>query len=958
MSARECSNGREGPVKAVLLLTLVGVLVSALLFNVPSYAQSFVTGTVVDEEGVAVEGAKVSLWFGRKHFTSVHTDAEGFFELEYESITRYNVSIYADDPSTPGVDYLPVWMQFADLLEPGTVVTLKPGASLLLEGDIQFVVSNSIPENPLYAILEPDSGELMMQYGVPILYGSHERGQSYFLDLEPSHLIVPAGEPFMLEVNSSILGPAGIEVYSFEVDELESGALGKGELTSLDIRSYSIGFNLEIVSTLLDEVRASLDYMGEKGFYMVKERGTTETAEGVFSDAQDLLAVGRFVESFGFSKMSYLDLAQVRDRIINMQADATSSVYIIVAFLALTSTTIAFLLTNSDSTKILGSTAVYACFLAVLHMAYPGSALVPFTGFLQAGVISIIGSLFLAILLPRWMKGASRRGIVPLRNILVPIFSMAKRSIRRRRLRFLLTLISITVLVMSFVTLTSFSETHDLLVRRVSSAPAPVDGVLLRTAGYSFETPEFLAEGGVSLEWLIRQPEVALASQKAENLPSIRPVTTLNGVRIYGVVGFDSALEDEVLDISSVLEEGQLPSVGGVVISEDLRDTLDVNVGDTLLLGNRELVLEGVFDDTSLWALRDFDGSSYLPGKEENMNPPEERPLYHTVRCETDEIVLLDLTTAMSLPLVRVSRIDVSVNRGVDVGVFAERLALERGYWAWSASEAGVHVALMGSYLEGKGLPLIVPWVIVVLNVVVTMLNSMYERKKEIHILSSVGLNPAQIGTIFVAEASIIGLTGGGIGYLMGMVLYKGMSLFGVALEVEQKVSAFWSLASIGIAMTAVVMGAVASLRSSTVITPSLQRRWSISGEREGAFRPWEIMMPVRLLPEQVPNFKEYLLGELRALETDMTKKTSMIKVYEEDKMVNISFVYSSTSPTVGELYTRNTLIITENGEKEVEVKMSSVGERQWSHEVGSMVRMIIMRWSTSQTRVIGLGKD
>ena len=83
MSARECSNGREGPFKAVLVLILLGALASTLLFSVPSYAQSFVTGTVVDEEGFAVEGAKVSLWFGRKHFTSVHTDAEGFFELEY-----------------------------------------------------------------------------------------------------------------------------------------------------------------------------------------------------------------------------------------------------------------------------------------------------------------------------------------------------------------------------------------------------------------------------------------------------------------------------------------------------------------------------------------------------------------------------------------------------------------------------------------------------------------------------------------------------------------------------------------------------------------------------------------------------------------------------------------------------------------------------------------------------------
>ena len=123
-------------------------------------------------------------------------------------------------------------------------------------------------------------------------------------------------------------------------------------------------------------------------------------------------------------------------------------------------------------------------------------------------------------------------------------------------------------------------------------------------------------------------------------------------------------------------------------------------------------------------------------------------------------------------------------------------------------------------------------------------------------------------------------------------------------------------------------------------------------------FKPWEITMPVRLLLEQVPNFKAYVLGELKSLETDMTKKTSMIKVYEEDKMVNIYFVYSTTHPTVGELYTRNTLIIAENGEKEVEVKLSSEGERQWSHEVGSLVRMIVMRWSTNQSRVIGSGKD
>ena len=92
--------------------------------------------------------------------------------------------------------------------------------------------------------------------------------------------------------------------------------------------------------------------------------------------------------------------------------------------------------------------------------------------------------------------------------------------------------------------------------------------------------------------------------------------------------------------------------------------------------------------------------------------------------------------------------------------------------------------------MEGEGLPLIIPWAIVVLNVVVTMLNSLFERRREINILSSVGLNPAEIASIFVAEASIMGFIAGGLGYLLGLSFYRLMPLLGLTLEVQQKVSA------------------------------------------------------------------------------------------------------------------------------------------------------------------------
>ncbi len=243
-----------------------------------------------------------------------------------------------------------------------------------------------------------------------------------------------------------------------------------------------------------------------------------------------------------------------------------------------------------------------------------------------------------------------------------------------------------------------------------------------------------------------------------------------------------------------------------------------------------------------------------------------------------------------------------------------------------------------------------VPWAIVVLNVVITMLNSMFERRREIHILSSVGLNPAQISAIFVAEASIIGLTAGGLGYLGGLGVYKGMALVGLSLEVRQKVSAFWSLASIGIAMTAVLMGAFASLKSSVVITPSLMRRWRIETQ-DGGFEAVEIQIPVRLLREEVDGFIAYVVDALRDLKDDPIRTTSSIKVFDaKGEVTRIEFIYKAPSSTIGNFYTKNSLLIERDGENgEVAVRLMSFGEFDWAHTTGSLVRMIVVRWSTSK---------
>jgi putative ABC transport system permease protein len=57
-----------------------------------------------------------------------------------------------------------------------------------------------------------------------------------------------------------------------------------------------------------------------------------------------------------------------------------------------------------------------------------------------------------------------------------------------------------------------------------------------------------------------------------------------------------------------------------------------------------------------------------------------------------------------------------------------------------------------------------------------TMIMSVYERTKEIGILKAVGAAPGQIRSLFVIEASLIGLLGGVVGTIVGWLLGKGLN--------------------------------------------------------------------------------------------------------------------------------------------------------------------------------------
>jgi putative ABC transport system permease protein len=104
------------------------------------------------------------------------------------------------------------------------------------------------------------------------------------------------------------------------------------------------------------------------------------------------------------------------------------------------------------------------------------------------------------------------------------------------------------------------------------------------------------------------------------------------------------------------------------------------------------------------------------------------------------------------------------------------------------------------------------------LGIANTMIMAVYERTKEIGVLKAIGASPRQIRTLFVVEASLIGLAGGISGTILGWLLGKGLNILILQIlrwqEVEITGTLFvvsWWLA-LGALVFAALVGLLAGL--------------------------------------------------------------------------------------------------------------------------------------------------
>jgi len=651
---------------------------------------------------------------------------------------------------------------------------------------------------------------------------------------------------------------------------------------------------LESVRALLQSIKSVLNETGGEGFYLTYEGLRLAKAEDLVEAAGAALAGGDADRAYADLYEARLILEDLQQTLPGLYTNASRSVLFLTPLLGLTATALASVLFDDRRRRITLSIVLYVLLFGLLYALYPGYRIIqkteynPFagTGLEHLGFPLLVStSFFDAFLLINVIPGIPREKTSMERlaflSSLIASFSLAARNLRRRRLRTLLTSIFILVSVFAFITLTSLSFEYGFVIRP-TNRNAPIEGFLVQKPSYPLPFDPISPK---IPRWLERRPEVALVVPMIENTPpfisdSYQPVAVLSAPKsgsdfeVSGVLGVLPSREVQVTGMDRVVLRGSFltdSDYHGVLISEEAAEKLQVEPNDTVRLHDQNFTVVGVFDSQRLGALPDLDGEPVLP--QVVTATSGDGVEYSTEYAPSEGVVIVHGETARGFPNMVTSRVDVQTRNPGDIKDLARVAVL---FWPGVesfASVAGrVYYLFIGSQFVAKGFAAtVIPLVLVALNVGVTVMGSVFERRREVTVMSCVGLNPSHITAVFAAEALVMGAVAGSLGYFLSLTSYRFLAVFAVSLGVKQKVEATWGILAITISIAAAVVGsALPAAMASVLTTPSLLKRFAIEPEERPRVpgEPWLFRMPILLQKEDLEKFFGFMRKRLESFRT------------------------------------------------------------------------------------------
>ncbi|NKB68787.1 MAG: FtsX-like permease family protein [Candidatus Latescibacteria bacterium] len=154
---------------------------------------------------------------------------------------------------------------------------------------------------------------------------------------------------------------------------------------------------------------------------------------------------------------------------------------------------------------------------------------------------------------------------------------------------------------------------------------------------------------------------------------------------------------------------------------------------------------------------------------------------------------------------------------------------------------------------------LFIPILIAALIVLNTMMGSVYERFREIGVYSSVGLAPGHIAWLFIAESCVFSVLGVVSGYLVGQVIAKVLIWFNLLGGFTLNYSSLAAVGSSILVMAVVMLSTVYPARkASQMAVPDVTRKWKLPPP-EGD--EWNFDFPFTVSGHEVLGLSVFLIG-------------------------------------------------------------------------------------------------
>ncbi len=438
--------------------------------------------------------------------------------------------------------------------------------------------------------------------------------------------------------------------------------------------------------------------------------------------------------------------------------------------------------------------------------------------------------------------------------------SIGVSNLQKRKFRTALTMMSIILVSFALASLTSVTEIKVLQVTPTQT-PVKYNGIILHTP-YFFPLDKDLAS--LAAAYLANGTD--FASRYWVYMPSVTRGGAMGAIGVTS--GNRSADVNALVGISPLELDGSFTDyaefLNGTMFSDSdmysalipnsLAKNLNAEIGDEIIVDGIKLKVVGKLNTAvMLEKVRDSDGwVDVLPMNTYDMSTKRVGPNPQSALGFSSVIFvpskLVELIPEASLTSVFIPAGNNSLNDLKDRAgkLFSAFVGLE----VYLTYNGTVYQFTKQSVTSLVGFQfIIIPMIIAGLITMSTILGGVMERLREGYIYSSLGLGPLQVGLMFLGENVVYAIVGSMIGYLSGMsVSYLLRTLGIIQLTVN------YTSSSVSVAIgSVIVLVLVASLyplyKISTLVTPSLERKWRIPTKPKGD--EWDIPIPFRIKDDE-----------------------------------------------------------------------------------------------------------